>query len=116
MYLRAAQNYTKSALKSGPLGPLRFKSKKKGHAPRYLDFFLCMEHSMDVLNYAVFHIYLGGGGNVRIYSCTLLPTLKVVLRNSPPKNVISESACFAKRKKLCSFSKIYLRTSCYRTH
>ena len=72
-----------------------------------------MEHSRDVLNYAIFHIYLGGGGNVLIYSCTLLPTSMVVLPNSPLNNIISESACFAKfltkcaqkRNKLCSFSK-----------
>ena len=76
-----------------------------------------MEHSRDVLNYVVFHIYLEGGGNIRKYSCTLLPTSKVILPNSHLNNIISESACFAiflpkctqKRKKLCSFSKIKSR-------
>ena len=63
-------------------------------------------------------------GEVRIYSCTLLPTSKVILPNSPLSNIISESACFAnflakctqKRKKLCSFSiKKNLGTTCHRT-
>ena len=83
-----------------------------------------MKHSRDVLNYAVFHIYLGGRGNVRIYSCTLLPTSIVILPNSLPNNIISESACLAKflakcaqkRNKLCSFSQTNLGTSCHVLH
>ena len=66
---------------------------------------------------------MGGGGNVRIYSCTLLPTSKVILPNSPLNNIISESACFAnflakctqKRKKLYNFSKKKFVTSCHHT-
>ena len=43
------------------------------------------------LNYAVYHIYLRGGSEVRIYSCTLLPTskAKVIRPNSPRSNVCS---------------------------
>ena len=83
-----------------------------------------MEHSRDVLNYAVFHIYLGGGGNVRIYSCrpNLLPTSMVILPNSHFNNIISESACFAKFITKCARKRnklVYLKkkigTSCHRT-
>ena len=33
---------------------------------------------------------VGGGGNVRIYACTLLSTSKVIFPNSPPSNIIQK--------------------------
>ena len=87
--------------------------------------------SSTVLFSPVDRVFKGGGGGceVRIYSCTLLPAskAKVILSNSPLSNTISESAlymydsqfflskCTHKCNKLCSFSRNNLGTTCHRT-
>ena len=58
----------------------------------------------------------GGGGEVRIYSCTLLPTSKVILLLIISFQKVHDSQNFwQKRNKLCSFSKNNLGTTCHRT-
>ena len=69
IFLWGSELRKKGLQNQAPGLPLGFE-KEKVILPVFQIFFLFMEHSIDVFNYAVFHIYLGAGVT---YACPPVP-------------------------------------------